>query len=62
MYSLLSMCTTMKRSSVRISPECQFALCVILGSGGNEDGEKCAPDLYSELKAIVDIGAVASCG
>lgn len=56
------MCTTMKRSSVRISPECQFALCVILGSGGNEDGEKCAPDLYSELKAIVDIGAVASCG
>lgn len=32
------------------------------GGGVYEDDEECAPDLYSELKAIVDIGAMASCG
>lgn len=30
--------------------------------GGNGDGEECAPDRYLELKAIVDIGGVTSCG
>lgn len=54
------MCTTTKSSFVRISPEYQFVLCVCSG-WETEDGEQCAPDLYSDLKAVVDNGTVTSC-
>lgn len=42
-------------------PICSLCYSVEVG-GGIGDGEECAPDLYSELKAIVDIGAVTSFG
>lgn len=37
------------------------SLCLFWGWGETEDGEQYAPDLYSDLQAIVEIGTVTSC-
>lgn len=38
-----------------------FSRVPICSGWETEDGEQCAPDLYSDLKAIVDKGTVTSC-